>query len=95
MVRAGNCPVRLLQKSAGSGQSYAVPTDTIFPFFIAQQLPAGVTGLVIAALFAAAISTVDSSLNSVATVVVTDFYRRFKHNVSDHACLTLARRLTA
>ena len=82
-------------KSQPALVSPAVPTDTIFPFFIAQQLPAGVTGLVIAALFAAAMSTVDSSLNSVATVVVTDFYRRFKHNVSDHACLTLARRLTA
>ncbi len=82
-------------KSQPALVSPAVPTDTIFPFFIAQQLPAGVTGLVIAALFAAAMSTVDSSLNSVATVVVTDFYRRFKRNVSDHACLTLARRLTA
>ena len=82
-------------KSQPALVSPAVDTDTIFPFFIAQQLPPGVTGLVIAALFAAAMSTVDSSLNSVATVVVTDFYRRFKRNVSDHACLTLARRLTA
>ena len=82
-------------KSQPTLVSPAVDTDTIFPFFIAQQLPPGVTGLVIAALFAAAMSTVDSSLNSVATVVVTDFYRRFKRNVSDRACLTLARRLTA
>ena len=82
-------------KSQPALVSPAVDTDTIFPFFIAQQLPPGVTGLVIAALFAAAMSTVDSSLNSVATVVVTDFYRRFKRNVSDRACLTLARRLTA
>ncbi len=74
--------------------SPAIPTDTIFPFFIAQQLPTGITGLVIAALFAAAMSTVDSSLNSVATVIVTDFVRRFKRSVSDHACLKLARWLT-
>ena len=81
-------------KSQPALVSPTIPTDTIFPFFIAQQLPAGVTGLVIAALFAAAMSTVDSSLNSVATAVVTDFYRRFKFNVSDQACLKLARRLT-
>ena len=53
-------------------------TDAIFPLFIAQQLPAGVSGLIIAAVFAAAMSTLDSSLNSVSTAMVTDFYRRFR-----------------
>ena len=68
--------------------------DSIFPYFIAQQLPSGVTGLVIAALFAASMSSLDSSLNSVSTVIVTDFYRRFRPNASDHRCLNLARWLT-
>ena len=81
-------------KSQPALASPAIPTDTIFPFFIAQQLPTGIAGLVLAALFAAAMSTVDSSLNSVATVIVTDFFRRFKRSVSDHACLKLARWLT-
>ena len=62
--------------------------------FIAQQLPPGILGLVIAGLFAASMSTVDSSLNSVSTAVTTDFYRRFRPNVEDHACLKLARWLT-
>jgi SSS family transporter len=69
-------------------------TDEIFPWFIVQQLPAGVSGLVIAGLFAAAMSSLDSSMNSMATALTTDFYRRFHANVSDRKCLVLARRLT-
>ena len=72
----------------------ALQTDAIFPLFIAQQLPAGITGLVVAGLFAAAMSTMDSSMNSVATAVVTDFYRRFRPNAPDRRCLNLARWLT-
>ena len=68
--------------------------DDIFPWFIAQQLPAGVAGLVIAGLFAAAMSSLDSSMNSMATAVTTDFYRRFRPHVSDVRCLNLARWLT-
>lgn len=51
--------------------------DRIFPWFIVSMLPAGVTGLLIAAVFAAAMSTVSTSLNSSATVILNDFYRRF------------------
>ncbi|GAB4132571.1 sodium:solute symporter family protein [Thermopirellula anaerolimosa] len=51
--------------------------DRVFPHFIAKHLPPGVTGLLIAAVFAAAMSTVSTSLNSSATLVMTDFYRRF------------------
>ena len=72
----------------------ATPNDSIFPYFIAQQLPSGVTGLVIAALFAASMSTLDSSLNSVSTAVVTDFYRRFRPHATDQRCLNLARWVT-
>jgi solute:Na+ symporter, SSS family len=50
--------------------------DRIFPYFIVTQLPAGVTGLVIAAIFAAAMSTISTSLNSSATLLMTDWYRR-------------------
>ncbi len=50
--------------------------DRIFPHFIATHLPTGVRGLLIAAIFAAAMSTVSTSLNSAATLVMSDFYRR-------------------
>jgi len=72
----------------------AANTDAIFPLFIAQQLPAGISGLIIAAVFAATMSTLDSSLNSVSTAIVTDFYRRFQPPATDVACLRLAKTLT-
>lgn len=51
--------------------------DSVFPQFIASQLPAGLAGLVIAGVFAAAQSTVSTSMNSIATAFTTDFVRRF------------------
>jgi SSS family solute:Na+ symporter len=50
--------------------------DKVFPFFIATQMPAGIAGLLVAAILAAAMSSVDSSLNSSATLVLEDFVRR-------------------
>ena len=64
------------------------------PLFIVHGLPAGLTGLVIAALFAASMSTLDSSMNSVSTLIVTDFYRPFKQHATDHQCLILGKWLT-
>ncbi|MEM9481066.1 MAG: sodium:solute symporter [Verrucomicrobiota bacterium] len=51
--------------------------DRVFPHFIAHSLPPGLTGLLIAAVFAAAMSTVSTSLNSSATLIMNDYYRRF------------------
>ena len=64
------------------------------PLFIVNGLPAGLTGLVIAALFAASMSTLDSSMNSVSTLAVTDFYKRFRPEATDHQCLVLGKWLT-
>ncbi|MEO1524749.1 MAG: sodium:solute symporter [Planctomycetota bacterium] len=50
--------------------------DRVFPHFIASRLPAGIRGLLIAAVFAAAMSTVSTSLNSSATLILSDFYQR-------------------
>jgi solute:Na+ symporter, SSS family len=71
-----------------------LPTDAVFPLFIVEELPAGVAGLVIAGIFAAAQSTLASSLNSIATCCVTDFYRRLRPAASDRFCLRLARGVT-
>ncbi len=68
--------------------------DAIFPWYIVTQLPAGVAGLLIAGLFAASMSSLDSSMNSVATAVTTDFYRRFRSHAEDRTCLKLARWIT-
>ena len=51
--------------------------DQMFPRFIATQLPAGLAGLVVAAMFAAVMSSLDSGLNSTASVIIIDFIRRF------------------
>ena len=71
-----------------------VEAKAIFPFFILQNLPAGVAGLVIAAVFAASMSSLDSSMNSIATSVTTDMYRRFTPGAPDRKCLALARWIT-
>lgn len=69
-------------------------TDDVFPWFISQQLPAGLSGLVIAGLFAATMSTISSSMNSIATVVTTDFYRQFKKSATDQQALRFAKLFT-
>ncbi len=51
--------------------------DKVFPHFIGARLPVGVTGLLIAAVFAAAMSTVSTSLNSSATLLMRDYYQRY------------------
>lgn len=61
----------------------AAQADRVFPFFIVTALPAGVTGLLIAAIFAAAMSTVSTSLNSSATIILSDYYKRYFRKNSD------------
>ena len=54
----------------------SLTVDATFPLFIAAELPVGVTGLIIAGIFAASMSTLSSILNSVATVVTVDIYEK-------------------
>ncbi len=65
--------------------------DAIFPLFIARELPIGISGLVVAGIFAAAQSTVSTSMNSISTVVVTDFVKRFSLLKTERGYLNLAR----
>lgn len=59
-------------------------SDKVFPWFIVHGLPTGLTGLVIASLFSAGMSTIATSINSSATIVLTDFVTRFaKKEVSE------------
>jgi len=55
----------------------AAHPDQILPYFIVNGLPAGLTGLLIAAIFAAGMSTVSTSLNSGATILLEDYYKRY------------------
>ena len=65
--------------------------DAIFPLFISYQLPAGLGGIVIAGIYAAAQSTVSGSVHSISTVVVTDFAKRFSMLKTEKGYLNLAR----
>jgi len=62
------------------------PADKVFPWFIANQLPVGLTGFLIASVFAAGMSTISTSINSSATVILTDFFRQasgsWRRNIS-------------
>lgn len=71
-----------------------VTNDAIFPFFIVHEIPVGVAGLIVAGLFAAAQSSASSSMNSVATALVTDFFKRLKSGSTEKTNLRLARILT-
>lgn len=55
-------------------------TSAIVPYFIVTKMPAGVAGLIIAAIFAAAQSTIASSLNAISSCAITDFKQRFFNN---------------
>lgn len=64
--------------------------DRIFPYFIVNGLPSGFTGILIASIFAAGMSTVSTSLNSTATVILTDYYKRFfNKNASGKSAMRL------
>jgi SSS family transporter len=70
-------------------------TDGIVPYYIAVELTTpGLAGLIIAAIFAAAMSTFDGSIHSVATIWVVDIYARFFPKNSDRSRLWMARFFT-
>jgi len=69
-------------------------TDQIFPLFISHEVPIGIAGLIVAGIFAAAQSTVSTSMNSTATTVVTDFMRPFNVLKSEKSYLNMARGIT-
>ncbi len=59
-------------------------SDRVFPYFIVNVLPAGLSGLLVASIFAAGMSTISTSFNSSATVFLTDYYNKyFKKTASD------------
>lgn len=57
--------------------------DYIFPYFIVNQLPEGIRGLLIASIFAAGMSTVATSITSSSTILLTDYYKRIRKQGSD------------
>ncbi|MDQ7064894.1 MAG: sodium:solute symporter [candidate division KSB1 bacterium] len=69
--------------------------DAVFPYFIMTELPIGVTGLILAALMAAAISSLDSDMNCLAAIGVEDYYMRFRPKATDRQRLLVGKILVA
>ncbi|WP_308575132.1 sodium:solute symporter [uncultured Fusobacterium sp.] len=65
--------------------------NAILPYFVIQYIPTGVSGLVLAAIFAAAQSTVSSSLNSVSTCMTADILEQLRPNMTDTQKLSFAK----
>ena len=65
----------------------AVKGDAVFPYFIGFGLPPGVSGLLLAAVAAATMSTLSANLNAAASAFTTDFYKRLSRKATDASLL--------
>ncbi len=78
-------------------ETIADKPDRVFPYFIANALPAGygLRGLLVAGVFAAAMSSLDSALGALSSTAVTDLIRPYRRTpLTEHQALQLARLLT-
>jgi solute:Na+ symporter, SSS family len=79
---------------------YRVPSvsfgkpDYIYPKFIVSQLPHGISGLLIAAILAAAMSNLSAALNSLSSSSIMDFYVRFRPQADERTRMRLSRLVT-
>ena len=65
--------------------------DKVFAYFIGHQLPVGVTGLILAGIFAASMSTLSADLNSLGSVLMDDFYNKLAKRSTDRQRLWFSR----
>jgi Na+/proline symporter len=66
-------------------------TDTIFPTFIVGRMPHGISGLLISAILAAAMSNLSAALNSLSSTTIVDFYRRIRPESTEQRQVELSR----
>ena len=94
-VRAVHADVLAFVRSATGDSTYS-DVNYVFPTFITTAMPIGLVGLLIAAIFAAAMSTIAGELSALSTASVIDFYRRFwRPQASDRHFLLVSRAATA
>lgn len=77
-------------RQSGTPQGFST-NDYIFPQFIVEHIPHGISGLLIAAILAAAMSNLSAALNSLSSTTMIDFYLRKKPDTSDRKRLALSR----
>jgi Na+/proline symporter len=94
-VRAIRSEALAFVRDTTGDQAYS-DVNYVFPTFITTYMPIGLVGLLIAAIFAAAMSTIAAELASLATATVIDFYRRFvRPQAEDRHFLRVSRLATA
>jgi SSS family transporter len=97
--RAAEARVAAIRTQAGNlvkdvtGDRTYTDVNYVFPTFVTTSLPIGLVGLMIAAIFAAAMSSIAAELNSLSTATVMDFYRRHWRPQSDDAHYLLVSKL--
>lgn len=94
---AANDEMKAVRKEALAmvGEGGYNDVNFVFPNFVTTRLPIGVIGLFIAAIFAAAMSSISSELNALSTATVIDFYRRhFKPDETEEHYLKMTRLFT-
>lgn len=69
-------------------------TDTIFPSFVVSHMPHGISGLLIAAILAAAMSNLSAALNSLSSTTIVDFYSKLRPNSTELRRVQLSRYAT-
>ncbi len=90
--RAAERRLQAVRREAAQGVNDA---NYVFLSFVTRYLPAGLVGLILAAVFAAAMSTISAEINSLATVTVIDVYRRhLRPQAGDRECLRASRLAT-
>jgi Na+/proline symporter len=99
--RAREAEVRTIRGEAlalvreATGDTTYNDVNYVFPTFVMTHLPVGLVGLLIAAIFAAAMSTISAELASLSTATVIDFYRRFvRRDATDRHYLRVSRLAT-
>lgn len=65
-----------LERQEEIAESSRNDTNYILPYFILHEIPIGIIGLIVAGIFAAALSSIDSELNALATISIVDWYKR-------------------
>jgi SSS family transporter len=80
--------------SEGVGSARVASSDQVFTYFIVHYLPTGVLGLVIAAIFSAAMGTLAGSLNSAASTIVNDLYRPVTGRGDERHLMRVSRAMT-
>jgi SSS family solute:Na+ symporter len=87
----GTCVWSFFQLSGEAIPASITKADQMFPYFLSVHLPPGVLGLLLAALTGAAMTMLGSDLNSLAVVLVEDFYRAARRSSGDRERLMAAR----